>query len=251
MNNYEVTQIEKGVYLIFEPAEDVGSSMYLVVGEKKAALIDSGMGTGNLPGLVDELTYLPVLPLLSHGHSDHYLGMLSYSWIYMDEADVPLIRKDYEMNKEEAEAQCEKLPPLPGLLPPSKLMDEDGRIDLGGRHLSVVPLPGHTPGSVGFLLEEDRILFSGDGLTYNVWMQLPESSSLEDYLETLHSLRPLKDRFDRIYNGHSIDPFPADFLEKVIWLIEKVIEEPFGTPVGEPFPGIEASGDGCMVTYRP
>ena len=267
MNTYQVTLIGEGIYLIFEPAEDV--CMYLVVGEKKAALIDGGMGTGNLPGLVEELlketspggspsAVLPaegglsqaVFPLLSHGHGDHYLGMLTYAMIYLDEADITLIRSDYETEKKEAKAEGESLPPLPGLLPLSELTDEDGRIDLGGRHLRIIPIPGHTPGSVGFLLEEERILFSGDGLTYNVWMQLPESSSLEDYLETLYALRPVAGDFDRIYTGHSQNPFGADHLEKVIDLIEKVIQEPFGTPVEEPFPAIEATGDGCVVTYR-
>ncbi|MBQ7060023.1 MAG: MBL fold metallo-hydrolase [Firmicutes bacterium] len=248
MNTYQVTLIGEGIYLIFEPAEDV--CMYLVVGEKKAALIDGGMGTGNLPGLVDELTYLPVLPVLTHGHGDHYLGMLSYAMIYLDEADIPLIRSDYEAERKEAEAEGESLPPLPGLLPLSELTDEDRRIDLGGRHLRIIPIPGHTPGSVGFLLEEDRILFSGDGLTYNVWMQLPESSPLEDYLRTLQDLRPIAGDFDRIYTGHSQTPFEAGHLEKVIRLIQKVIDEPFGTPVEEPFPAIEATGDGCVVTYR-
>ena len=248
MKTYQVTPIDEGVYLIFEPAEDV--CMYLVAGEKKAALIDSGMGTGNLPGLVDELTDLPILPLVSHGHCDHYLGMLGYERIYIDEADIPLIRADYGAEKKEAEEAGIHLPDLPAVLPLSELVDEDGRIDLGNRHLRIIPLPGHTPGSVGFLLEEERILFSGDGLTYNVWMQLPESSSLEDYLQTLYALRPVTEDFDRIYTGHSTEPFDTGHLEKVVALIEKVIREPFGRLVEEPFPAIEAEGDGCFVTYR-
>ena len=214
MKEYEVTKLGEGICLIFEPAEDV--CMYVIKGHRKAALIDSGMGTGDLPALVAGLTDLPVLPLLTHGHSDHDLGMLRYPGIYMDPADIPLLKQDYETEKTEAQQEGTELPPLPEILPLADLADEQGRIDLGDRHLRIVPLAGHTPGSVGFLLEEDRILFSGDGLTYNVWMQLPESSTLEAYLQTLDAFRNEVPHFDRIYTGHSRTPFDAGFLERVI-----------------------------------
>ena len=35
-------------------------------------------------------------------------------------------------------------------------------IDLGGRRLEVIEIPGHTPGSIAILDVERRILFSGD-----------------------------------------------------------------------------------------
>ena len=45
MGAYTVTPIFKGGWLIWEKAEEV--CMYLVCGNKRAAMIDAGMGTGN------------------------------------------------------------------------------------------------------------------------------------------------------------------------------------------------------------
>ena len=51
-----------------------GELMYLAEGDCKAALIDTGVGVGNLRELVRSLTKKDVYVLLSHGHVDHALG---------------------------------------------------------------------------------------------------------------------------------------------------------------------------------
>ena len=250
MNAYEVTPIRDGIYLIVESAEDV--CMYLVIGTKKAALIDSGMGTGDLPALVKSLTDLPVLPLLTHAHNDHFLGMLTYPTIYLAAADFDIFVKyammelaeQEEARKEDAALLC-SLPSLESLRVPQT-------IDLGGRTLETVSLCGHTEGSIGFFLPEEKILFSGDGLTYHVWMHLPESTSLERYLQTLEDLKRDDLGFEKIYTGHSRTPFGKDHLQKVIQLMKKVMESP--RTAGHPnndvdFPGMSAEGDGCWISY--
>lgn len=47
--------------------------------------------------------------------------------------------------------------------------------DLDGNKLEVVDLQGHTPGSIGLLDREARLLYSGDGLNPHLWMQLAHS----------------------------------------------------------------------------
>ena len=44
---------------------------FLVEGEERAALIDTGTGVGNLYGVVRELTEKPLVILITHGHFDH------------------------------------------------------------------------------------------------------------------------------------------------------------------------------------
>ena len=51
-------------------------------------------------------------------------------------------------------------------MPPFEPIRGGEVIDLGGLHLEVIELPGHTPGGILLLLKEDRILFTGDSINH-------------------------------------------------------------------------------------
>ena len=52
--------------------------MYLVEGDERAVLIDTGSGFGSLKACVDALTDKPLTVLLTHGHTDHALGSAEF-----------------------------------------------------------------------------------------------------------------------------------------------------------------------------
>lgn len=62
--------------------------MYLVAGEEKAALIDTGMGFPGLRQLVERLTDKPVIVLNTHGHLDHIGGNDEFDYIYLHPDDL-------------------------------------------------------------------------------------------------------------------------------------------------------------------
>ena len=62
--------------------------MYLVAGEEKAALIDTGMGFPGLRQLVERLTDKPVIVLNTHGHLDHIGGNDEFDCIYLHPDDL-------------------------------------------------------------------------------------------------------------------------------------------------------------------
>jgi len=72
--------------------------------------------------------------------------------------------KDHLGEELEAYMDDEKTGPGPYAAVDRQLQDDD-IIDLGeGYELKVIHLPGHTPGSVGYYWEAERILFAGDAM---------------------------------------------------------------------------------------
>ncbi|MET7612000.1 MBL fold metallo-hydrolase [Streptomyces seoulensis] len=111
------------------------------------------------------------LVLVSHAHEDHMAGLAAYDGpVHIHDADLGPLRSREVMvagfgyPPEEAEAADRMLRDdfrVTGR--PDALGFTDGTVfDLGGRTVTVVHLPGHTPGHSGFLIEPDGFLFVAD-----------------------------------------------------------------------------------------
>jgi glyoxylase-like metal-dependent hydrolase (beta-lactamase superfamily II) len=68
---FATRQLEAGVHLISEP---VHVNSFLVEGSASAALIDTGLGIGNIREVVDALASRDVFALNTHYHFDHTGG---------------------------------------------------------------------------------------------------------------------------------------------------------------------------------
>jgi glyoxylase-like metal-dependent hydrolase (beta-lactamase superfamily II) len=47
---------------------------------------------------------------------------------------------------------------------PDKYISEEDQFEIGGKKIKIISIPGHSPGSLSFYIEEDKMLFSGDAL---------------------------------------------------------------------------------------
>lgn len=183
----------------------LGVMMYLVQGDERAVLIDSGYGVGNLKSFIDDMTPLPVTVLLTHAHLDHAFGSGSFSDVQMSPHDHDVLHDHGVLIQSvHADARSHGLtvidPP-----DPSTFHDlHDGEIfDLGGVHIQALAVPGHTPGSMALLIPEERILVTGDAANQYTFLFLPESSSVEEYRRSLSRLRARTDGlFDRVLVSH-------------------------------------------------
>ena len=73
--------------------DDGGSdTIYLIVGDERALLLDTGWGVGDLPALVASLTSLPLLVVNTHGHPDHTYGNGQFAQVYIHPDDEPMAR---------------------------------------------------------------------------------------------------------------------------------------------------------------
>src|SRR5437588_12957636 len=67
---FEVYKIRPGVFAIYEPHQLEEVISYLILGNDKALLFDTGMGISNIQGVVSGLTKLPVRGVNSHTYND-------------------------------------------------------------------------------------------------------------------------------------------------------------------------------------
>ncbi len=235
--HYKSRLITENVWLIEDSSLD---SMYLVLGNAKAALIDTGMGTGDLKSYVNNLAGgLPVIVLVTHGHIDHSSQAGQFDTVYFPAKDAD-----------------PSLPSYMFVIPENYININNGdKFDLGGRTLEAIEVPGHTPGSIVFLDAANRMLFSGDAVGSGVssggtWMHLDGCLSIQAYLESLKNLELRKGEFDKIYPGHihltKYVPQDSEEVTDIRITAEKIIA---GEITGKAFP-YGGNGNGLVASYQ-
>ena len=192
-----IKEMAPGIYLMDEAHEATG---YLVVGQEKACVIDTMNGCSDLGSAVRELTDRPVTVINTHGHPDHIFGNIYFDRAYLHPKDLPLAA--VFTGDPEFERFCEE---KRRRMPPFSDVREGDVFDLGGRHLEVYELPGHTPGGIVLLLPEERILFTGDSVNHHLWMQLEGCSPMDEFVKSLDRIMFLEERADCILHGHGRD----------------------------------------------
>ncbi len=190
-----VKEMCPGVFLMDEAHEATG---YLVVGNEKACVIDTMNGWNDLNAAVRRITDKPVTVINTHGHPDHIFGNMYFDNAFLHPADLELAR----MFAEEPEF-VRILEEKHLTMPPFSETREGDVFDLGGRHLEVYDLPGHTPGGIVLLLREDRILFTGDSVNHHLWMQLDGCAPLDVFVKNLDRIMFLEQKAGRILHGHA------------------------------------------------
>ena len=210
---YRIRRIFDGVYRI----RSCGVNMFLFCGRNESLLFDTGYGFSPVAPVIRSLTDLPYSVVCSHGHYDHIGGSTEFRQVYLHSADLPTAHrhasaeyrrqailtgrknanpvfgdsfsKDFDAKKYIHAPEAEYLP-----------VGEGDMFDLGGMHLQVIELPGHTPGSIGLRWQEENVLFTSDAVNGHLYLFLPESMPLSVYRETLYKVRAMNVRF--MIQGH-------------------------------------------------
>ena len=204
----EIIPVNDHIWLLDDHHE---ATCYVVAGNTQAMVIDTSIGFCNIREIAESLTSLPLVLVNTHGHIDHVGGNWSFEAAYMNLADLKVAEEDYGMPRLRETIRAN------GLVFPPFTHVEDGHIfDLGGLELQVFYLPGHTAGEIALLDRKDRILFSGDGIVEQLWLQLPESQPVKTQIEGMERLRRYRDSFDTILHGHSDAPMGAELFDTML-----------------------------------
>lgn len=111
----------------------------------------------------------PVAALLTHGHMDHMWSITPLADGYAIPAMIHENDKQLLANPElgVSDAGRDMISQLGGTFSEPeevRIFSNDAEISILGYSLNVIHLPGHTPGSVGYFIEEHDTFFSGDVL---------------------------------------------------------------------------------------
>jgi hydroxyacylglutathione hydrolase len=134
--------------------------IFLFFGKDKAMLVDTGSRNGNLaPSLQwvvknwlarNQRTSIPLIVTHTHAHSDHTFGDKALQMMNDPAMPVTFVAPEVEATKK-----------FFGI---TTWPTDIGHVDLGGRILDIVPIPGHNAVSVAFYDHNTGVLLSGDSL---------------------------------------------------------------------------------------
>ena len=184
-----------------------GNTVYIIEGHDKAVVIDTGMGDEPILTFIRKLTDKPLELAITHVHGDHMRYAADFSVRYMCDKDADISEKMLARFN------------MPQILNLSyQRIHEWDIIDLGDVTLQVIPMYGHTPGSVGYYCKEKNMIFCGDaiGSGMGVWMHVPYALNLSEYRNSLKNFidwakkqPPMK-----FFSGHRIMNYAVPDLDK-------------------------------------
>ena len=164
---------------------------YLVVGNERALVIDTGFGQEDVRAIAGSLTSLPLLLVNTHYHGDHTGKDKDFDAVYAHPKEFEHLREQGNEN----------------LIP----VTEGYVFDLGGRTLEVLETPGHTPGAIALLCRDAGVIFTGDSVAdVPVFMQ-SEDSSLDDYIATLEKIIAHASDFGTVLGCHGTCPIDIKY----------------------------------------
>ncbi len=201
-------------------------NIYLLEGEEKALLLDTGYGTGTLRDFVEGLTDKEILVANTHFHPDHSAGNGEFEKVFLSkgaEIDAPSINGfgPFDLGKL----------PYPNYEKVS--IGEGDKIELGGRTIEVLDtLPAHCNSSLFFLDRGHRMYFTGDELEAAQVLLYDNSNNpdapynvkerLDNFYKNNKRIQELSGEYDYLLPNHNGVVIAKSYVQEFIELVEHI-----------------------------
>lgn len=187
----------------------------VVAGPKWAVVIDTLMPEESLEirNFVENRLELPVRYVINtHHHADHCWGNCFFpgATVIGHEKCRQLLVDGGPNALEIASKESSFYKKLKIVPPHITFSSGIFSLQVGKKSLRLFPTPGHSDDNIGILIEEDRILFSGDA-----FMPLPfiVEGNIEQFIETIQSFKDLG--LENIIQGHGDIILRGEIEEKI------------------------------------
>ncbi|MDP3795348.1 MAG: MBL fold metallo-hydrolase [bacterium] len=234
---FTVESVNGNTFVISEYGHWEQTHAYLFVGRQRAVLVDAGTGAGNISAVVKKITRLPLGVVLTHCHWDHIGGCKYFEHIAIHKEDSGWLEEGLPISVEQVRNSFLKYPTTkslpdgfdinsyyPFIGKASHILEDLERIDLGGRTLTVLHTPGHSPGHVSVYEEQTGYLATGDLLYEGTLDAFYESTSPEQFAASLERLAELEG-VKKLLPGHFRLDIPVGYLKEACAAFAKIKSE--------------------------
>ena len=225
---FEVYRLPGDVYAIAEPQQFQEVNFFLIIGDGRAMLLDTGMGIEPIEPLIHELlemrgidtTRENLTVINCHCHFDHTGNNYVFQPVHVYDDPLALRIAEHGLTKEEVGGEMEDYmfqfgypegfdPDDYHVKPYQVIPVTDGQaVDLGNRTSRVIHTPGHCPDHLCLYDEPHHILFTGDllylGALYTHFDNpIYGTGNIYDYRDSLNRVRDELPEDVKLYCSHN------------------------------------------------
>ena len=207
---FTIDRIDPDTVILSEYRHWEETHCYLLEGNDRCLLIDTGLGICDIHEEVARLTDKPVAAVATHVHWDHIGGHRYFPEFYAHELELNWLNGEFPLPLETIrEMVLDRCDPPEGYDvgtyeffqgTPTRVLGDGDEIDLGGRVIRVLHTPGHAPGHMCFWEPERGYLFTGDLVYKDVLFAYYPSTDPVAYLDSLEKVAALPVK--RVFPAH-------------------------------------------------
>lgn len=214
---FTIDEIDSSTHIISEYRHWEETHCYLLSGTERSLMIDTGLGICNIYDEVVRLTDRPVAAVATHIHWDHIGGHRYFPDFYAHGAELDWLNGGFPLPLQVVRDMVVDHCDIPEGFDvsgytmfqgtPTRVLQDGDAIGLGGRTVTALHTPGHSPGHLCFWEAERGYLFTGDLVYKDTLFAYYPSTDPAAYLASLEKIAflPAKQVFPA---HHSLDIKP-------------------------------------------